>query len=103
MITEAWRGLRVTGLVMRALVHIAFRPYPKPQSVASVIADANRLAATLPGNELKVVLFCDYCQSVAIVDYKVGEVRVRYQVKQCPIPIAWRELIRRPLPRATQL
>jgi hypothetical protein len=47
-----------------------------------------------PGRELEVVIACESCRSVAIVDHGVGEVRLIWQGTDCPVVDAWRELVR---------
>lgn len=52
------------------------------------------------GRELYQVIWCDPCQSVAIIDHRDGSIRIVLGVKRCPCVDAWREVLRRPVPRA---
>lgn len=107
MLVRTAAALRVTYLVGRALVHNAItkssatRAGPDYRMTpVGVVAYAMRMKLAAPGNEMSVVLCCEACQSVAVIDHRAGTICLVMENRKCPTVTAWRELIKRPLPTA---
>lgn len=101
MFTRARRALRLGYLAGRAVTHIHMRKQQSPTSVTAVMAEAVRLSISVqPGHELRRVIRCDQCRSVAVIDLSDCSVRMTMGFPGCPVLDAWTELMVQPLPRA---
>ena len=100
MIAGARRALRLAGLTTKAIAHLVARKPQGETTPTGVVAAAVWKSVVAEGDKLRLVMHCEQCRSVAIVNARDGSVKVVMPGALCPVVTAWRELMRATLPEA---